>query len=153
MSLFSRLSFSCALASILAVGACSSNDSTEFAGTWTYNPGASGTITCQTGNDTLNLGGNEEFRPGTDSDLVVISSDGCNIKMNINGNHADAIPGQSCATTQNGVTGTITFNSMTYTSESNVLSFSAAGTINLMGPGGEATCTIAASATLHQVSK
>jgi hypothetical protein len=153
MSVFSRLPFSCVLASIVAVAACAGSDSTEFTGTWTYNTGASGTISCPTGNNTLNLGGNEEFRPGTDSDLVVISSDGCNIKMNINGNHADAIPGQSCSTTQSGVTGTITFNSMTYTSESDVLSFNAAGTINLMGPGGEATCTLAASATLHQVSK
>lgn len=153
MSVFSRLPFSCVLASISVLGVACASDSTDFAGTWTYNTGASGTISCPTGNDTLDLGGNEEFRPGTDSDLVVISSNGCNIKMNINGNHADAIPGQSCSTTQDGVTATITYNSMTYASESDVLSFNAAGTINLMGPGGEATCTIAASATLHQVSK
>ena len=140
------------LVAIGSIGACSSSSGTDFTGTWTYNAGASGTISCSTGNDTLNFTGNEEFRDGTDSDFVVVSSNGCNIKVNVTGNRADAVPGQSCASTSGGVTTTITFNSLSYTADKDVLSFAAAGTINLMGPNGEATCTLSGSATLHKVS-
>jgi hypothetical protein len=137
---------------LLSIAACPGNEATRFEGTWTYNAGSSLTITCPDGTDTANITGNEDFRPGTDSDLVVISSTGCNIKVNASGNHADAIPGQSCSTLLNGVTTTITFNTGTYVFQSEVLSFSAAGTVGVMGPGGEVTCTVAASATLHKVS-
>lgn len=137
----------------LSLAACGGDGGTDFEGTWTYNPGSSGTISCSTGNDTLDLGGNEEFRGGTDSDLVVVSSTGCNIKLNINGNRADAVPGQSCSAVQDGVTRTMTFNSATYTADDNdMLSFAAQGTIRLMGPGGEATCTMALSGTLVKTS-
>ncbi len=51
----------------------------------------------------------------------------------------------------NGVTTTMTFNTGTYTLQRDVLSFSAAGTVGLMA-GGEVTCTVAVSATLHKVS-
>jgi hypothetical protein len=136
-----------------SVAACPGNEATRFEGTWTYNPGSSATVTCPTGNGTADATGNEEFRPGTDTDLVVISSDGCNIKLDANGNHADAIPGQSCSALQDGVTRVTTFNNATYTFQSDVLGFSAAGTIGLMGPGGEVTCTFTSSATLHKVSK
>ena len=150
MTVFSRLSVPFFLVASLA--ACGSSGGTDFTGTWTYNTGASGTISCPSGNDTLDFTGNEEFRDGTDSDFVVVSSNGCNLKVNVDGNRADAIPGQSCATTSGGVTTTITFNSLSYTADHDTLAFAAAGTINLMGPGGEATCTLSASATLHKVS-
>lgn len=137
---------------LLSATSCTGNDASGFEGTWTYNPGSSGNITCPTGNSTLTVGGNEEFREGTESDLVMISSDGCNLKLNASGKRADVIPGQSCSVLQGGVTGTITFNSASYTVQSDVLSFTASGTVGVMGPGGEVTCTLSASATLHKVS-
>jgi hypothetical protein len=142
---------------IATTTACPGGDtSSDFEGTWTYNSGSSLTVTCPTGtgSDTADITGNEEFRPGTDTDFVVISSAGCNIKFNASGTHADAIPGQSCSSVSGGVTTTMTFNNASYVMDvkSMTLSFSAAGTVKLMGPGGEATCTVSASATLHKVS-
>jgi hypothetical protein len=139
---------------VFSVSACpGSSDGSRFEGTWTYNSGSSAMATCPTGSVTLDATGNEEFREGTDSDLVVISSDGCNIKLNASGNHADAVPGQTCTTLKDAVTTATTFNSVTFTITGDVLGYSAAGTIGFMGPGGEVTCTFAASATLHKVSK
>jgi hypothetical protein len=152
MSIASRITISLLTLGLVSVASCTGSGSTDFEGTWTYNPGSSATVTCPTGTNTLDAGGNEDVRPGTDSDLVVISSDGCNIKFNATGNRADAIPGQSCTSLQSGVTTTTTFNNASYTMQDDVLSFTAAGTIRLMGPGGEVTCTMAASATLRKVS-
>jgi hypothetical protein len=82
----------------------------------------------------------------------VLSSDGCNLKYNTTGKRADAVPGQSCSTLKNGVTQTLTFNNASYTMQDTALSFIAAGTARVMGPGGEVTCTLTASATLNKVS-
>lgn len=140
------------LLGLLASTASCTDDPSAFAGTWTYNPGSAGTVVCATGTNTLDIGGNAEFRPGTDTDLVVIDDQGCNIKLNATGNHADAVPGQSCTTTQDGLNLVITFNNGSYTASNGLLSFSAAGTVNVTGPAGTATCTMSFSATLHKVS-
>ena len=135
---------------LASVAACT--DTTNFVGTWTYNMGSSGQVTCPGSTGTITVGGNEEFREGTDTDLVVISSDGCNLKLDANGDRADAVPGQSCTSTSGGITTTITYNSLSYMMQDKVMSFSAAGTVRQMGPSGEVTCTLSASATLHKVS-
>src|SRR4051794_4443515 len=72
---------------LASVASCT--DTTNFVGTWTYNMGSSGQVTCPGQTGTITVGGNEEFREGTDTDLVVISSDGCNLKLDANGDRAD----------------------------------------------------------------
>jgi hypothetical protein len=123
-----------------------------FEGTWTYNAGASGVVTCPGSTGTIDAGGNEDIRPGTDTDLVVISSDGCNIKFDVTANRADAIPGQQCSKLVDGTTTIATFNNASYTIQSGLLSFTGAGTIQVQDSTGEVTCTLAMSGTLHKVA-
>jgi len=133
--------------------ACTGGDDVGiFEGTWTYNAGASGVVTCPGSTATIDAGGNEDIRPGTDTDLVVISSNGCNIKFYVTGNRADAIPGQQCSQLADGRTTVATFNNASYTIQSGLLSFSGAGTIQAMDSTGQVTCTLALSGTLHKVA-
>lgn len=128
-------------------------DDPGFSGTWTYNMGSSVTITCPGRSSTAALAGNEEFRDGTDSDLVLVSRNGCNLKIDLSGDRADVVPGQSCVEIENGVTETTTFNTASYTLQGDMLSFNLAGTVRLLGPGGDVTCTFSGSATLRKVSQ
>lgn len=137
----------------LLAGACTSEgDFSEFIGTWTYNSGSSGVMTCPGSTATFNVGGNEEIRDGTESDVVVISSNGCNLKFNGAAGRIDAIPGQTCSSLIDGVTTSVTFNSASYNVSSGILALSGAGTARFTGPGGEVTCTLQVSGTLHKVA-
>jgi hypothetical protein len=135
----------------LLLSACGGSDEVDqFVGTWMYNSGSTAAVTCPNGgNNTATIVGNDQFSNGVDTDLVVIDPDGCNFKLNVNGNRAEYVPGQSC-TVQDPTTGAIkiTVNSSAYTLSQDVLSLSSAGSMVVSG----ANCTFTLTGTLKKIA-
>lgn len=144
------------LAACLSVGSCSSstNNNDKFMGTWTFDSGSISGTGC-TGLQTVDLTGETlTLMKGTMSDLVstLQSSFGtCTLNLDVGGNVASAVAGQSCAFTVaalNGLQVMFTVSSWTVTT-ANGMSMTTAATA--MGQGLAAGCTLSLSgaATKH----
>ncbi len=137
------------LAGILSAAAgCSSTD--DFVGSWKY---TSGTVTtnCEGQTSTESLSGNITINEGSSSDLVLVD-DECSIKLSADGEKATLDGSQTCVSTGNGLTVSLTVNSFTFTtSDGETARLSSNGTATVSGGGASSTCTVNSSADLEKL--
>ena len=127
----------------------------SFKGLWTYSSGASSTTCTVNGRPAASTGepkGNEVLSGGTDSDLVLVDASGCNLKFNLAGNQATAIPGQTCTSTSGNVTTYIKVITYTLTLSADRASYAEAANLSFTesGPGGVAECVFNSNAQLNK---
>lgn len=137
------------LAGVLAsAAACSSTD--DFVGSWKY---SSGTITtnCEGNSDTEGLTGNITINEGSSSDLVLVDED-CSLKLKVDGEKATLDGSQTCTTSLEGGTLSLTVNSFTFTTDDGETArLSSSGTATLSSGGSAVTCTVTSSGDLDKL--
>ncbi len=122
-------------------------DAGSFRGAWAYNPGSTGSITCPGGQPvSFPVKGIEVFTKGVTTGLVVVDED-CNYNVNVTGNRAEGLPGQTCTTPNEEGSNTWTFTSGTYTLSNGALSMMRAGSVSEDGT----TCTFTVMGTLKKL--
>jgi hypothetical protein len=119
----------------------------SFKGVWTYSSGALSTTCTVNGQPAASNSepkGNEVLSGGTDTDLVLLDPSGCNLKLDVAGNQATAVPGQSCTVTNNNVTTVLKFISYQLTLGADQKSYAEAFNVSATqsGPGGSAECVV-----------
>jgi hypothetical protein len=137
---------------LFALAGCSSGDAaademtkaSAFVGKWQFKDGAF-SAQCEDGsklNEPL-AGGIDEFRLGTDEYLVRFE-DGCEVRFQIDGTTASALPGQVCAKKEDGVDLRLTLVSDVYVLEGTAMTERSAGTMTI----GKLKCDFSVSGTL-----
>lgn len=150
------------MAAVVVSGAlgCGANEVKEFEGTWSCDnatlilncPGHAPITQTAKGDDTI--------VEGTDSDVVLTSSEGCNLKFNVANGTATIVPGQTCTSTQQTSDGntlqlTESFNNYTMTLGKDAKSYTmqATGTVLISEGTQSVTCTVTGSEAATKIGK
>jgi hypothetical protein len=131
-----------------ALSSCGSSAS-NFIGTWQL-AGGTLTTTCNAVSTSSNVTGNITIAAAaTGGNVVSTDADGCNIQWAPNGDVATLVAGQTCSSTDNGVTTVLSFTTGTLT-VTNGTSLAVAATGN--GTANGDTCTFSETATATLVA-
>jgi len=152
-----------ALGLLLFLAACGTDSTTSnFVGTWTYNPGSTVMRTCPdtTLNSTSMLTGSFQLADGTMSDIIAVpqSGDQCPaVKYDITGKVATIVAGQTCMYTQNTTSGTvmtmIAYATGTFTlgADNKSVTGAQAGSVTFTGAGSTQTCSFTGTLSAGKV--
>ncbi|MBS2029764.1 MAG: hypothetical protein JST54_17825 [Deltaproteobacteria bacterium] len=150
-----------AVLAVVAFGAVGcGNELGAFEGTWSYTDSTT-VVSCPGYAPLTSIGkGNDTIVEGTDSDIVLTSNDGCNLKFNVANGVATIVPGQSCASSQqdqNGNTINLTASFTTFTislgADSRTLTEQATGTYVIAEGAQSVTCSLSSSESASKVGK